>query len=66
MSLCKTAMSLLFLYAEKEGGEPMWFYYSNRSFNNCAFCVGRIDLLASQLNHKKKQRTESKKEGVTS
>lgn len=31
----------------------MWLYYSNRSFDNNAFHVGRIDLLAPLLNHKK-------------
>lgn len=53
VSLCKTALPLLSLHAEKEEREPMWLYYSNRSFNNNAFCVGRIDLLAPLLNKKK-------------
>lgn len=53
MSLCKTVLPLLSLHAEKEKRESMWLYYSNRSFNNNAFCVDRIDLLAPLLNKKK-------------
>lgn len=47
-------LALLSLRAAKEG-EPLQLDYSNRSFNNSAFLVGRIHLLAPQLNHKNRE-----------